>query len=263
MKLAKQVRDGIMAYPQAIQMIFTRGIWYYYLFPVVIMVTLLWTGDMVFDSLLGVDFAYLPEKDREYAVLFIGLRCIFYFATTHLTNYMVLALLSPALTRLSYQTEFLLTGNTYPMTFKQYLKDIDRALRIILRNMLYQMVWIAGWYIITLPFPASWPFRWVFVFVIGSYFYGFSLMDYTAERLRLNIDDSVKFVRRHFLLAWVLGSIYYGLFIIPWHIGVVVAPVTAIVAGTIAVHLTIDLSKNPYAKRAIDHTTESEPEIRA
>lgn len=252
MKLAKQIQDGIMAYPQALQLIFARGLWFYYLFPVAIMLALYFGGEAAFNSLLKVDFEKLPEKDGEYTLLFIGIKCLFVFTVFRLMNYLVLALLSPALTRLSYQTEYLLTGNTYPTTFKQYLADVERALRIILRNMLLQMMWIAGWYLITLPFPGTWPWRPVFVFVIGAYFYGFSLMDYTSERMRLNVEDSIKFVRKHFLLAWSLGAIYYGLFLIPFHIGVIIAPVTGVVAGTIAVHRTIDLSKNQYAKRAID-----------
>jgi hypothetical protein len=39
------------------------------------------------------------------------------------------------------------------------------------------------------------------------------------------------------------------MFIIPYDIGVILAPVLAVVAGTIGMHELVDLNKNPYANK--------------
>ena len=95
----------------------------------------------------------------------------------------------------------------------------------------------------------------IFYLMIAFYFYGFSFMDYASERRRLTVKESVHFTRKHFVTAYVLGAVYGGLFFISnfgmaMEPGVVLAPILGTVAGTIAVHWIVDLSKNPFAIRA-------------
>jgi CysZ protein len=171
-----------------------------------------------------------------------------------MNKYLVLALLAPLLAGLSMQTERMLTGNKYAFNFKLYLNDILRALIISGRNMGIQLLLMAGFFLITLIYALPDSVYQALYFVIAFYFYGFSFMDYSSERRRLTVSESVQFTRKHWLAAFTLGAVYGGLFLIPnfdfaLEPGVVLAPIFGAVAGTIAVHQIVDLRKNPYALR--------------
>jgi len=75
------------------------------------------------------------------------------------------------------------------------------------------------------------------------------MMDYVNERRRLSIRKSVTFVREHAGFAIGNGFVFSLMFIIPYDIGVILAPVLAVVAGTIGMHELVDLNKNPYANK--------------
>ena len=52
-------------------------------------------------------------------------------------------------------------------------------------------------------------------FVISSYFYGFSFMDYTNERQRLSLKDSIAYISNNKGLAIGIGSVFVFCFFIP------------------------------------------------
>jgi hypothetical protein len=54
-------------------------------------------------------------------------------------------------------------------------------------------------------------------------------------------------VREHSGLAIGNGLVFSAMFIIPYDIGVIFAPVLAIIAATFAMHETVDLNKNEHA----------------
>jgi CysZ protein len=114
-------------------------------------------------------------------------------------------------------------------------------------------------------------------FVIGFFYYGFSFLDYVNERRRLNIDESILFIRKHRGLAIGIGSVYTFLILMPVDLGVIfsftgfkntsffialiqyifhillwisasAAPILAIVASTIAMNDLVDL-KTGVSKR--------------
>ena len=111
------------------------------------------------------------------------------------------------------------------------------------------------------------------IFVIGSFYYGFSFLDYVYERLKMNLNDSVHFMRQNRGLAISIGSLYSALIFMPVNLeilfslngfsneGVIfqiaefllhvilwiaasTAPVLTIVAATIAMNNFIGLKKN-------------------
>jgi len=94
----------------------------------------------------------------------------------------------------------------------------------------------------------------------GFYFYGFGFMDYINERRRLNIEQRIYFLRNHRGVAVASGSVYSLLFMVPY-VGVVIAPIWACVAATLAMHELVDLSQNEWAlpkkKEAPQVVTES------
>ena len=114
-------------------------------------------------------------------------------------------------------------------------------------------------------------------FAIGFFYYGFSFIDYINERRRLDIDQSIHFIRNHRGLAIAIGSIYSIFILVPVDLGKMVdyngfldhpfdtlgtslfqfslwmlasiAPILTIVAATIAMHDLVDLSSNIYADK--------------
>jgi CysZ protein len=110
------------------------------------------------------------------------------------------------------------------------------------------------------------------IFVIAFYYYGFSFIDYINERRKLDIDQSVQFVRHHWGLALALGAVYSCMILVPVDLGVIfsltgfgdknfflsagelilhillwvaasAAPILAIVASTIAMNDLVGLKR--------------------
>lgn len=194
-------------------------------------------------------------------------------------KYLVVIILSPLISYLSMKTEKILTGNTYPFSFRQLVQDIKRATKIVIRNLMWEyfffliilLVSFLGW-----EDPKSSPVFYL-TFVIGFFYYGFAFIDYINERRRLDIDESIIFVRKHRGLAIVIGGIYSLLILVPLNVGVLfdfsnfinepldtiatflfhlflwlcasTAPIVAIVAATIAMNDLVDLKSNQYSQK--------------
>jgi CysZ protein len=90
----------------------------------------------------------------------------------------------------------------------------------------------------------------IILFFIASYFYGFAFIDYNSERRRLSVKQSVQFIRKNKGMAVANGMVFSFFMLIPF-CGTTLAgfaAIVSVVAATIAVHDTVDLSKNPYKK---------------
>jgi CysZ protein len=141
--------------------------------------------------------------------------------------------MSPIMALLSERTEELISGKKFPFDLAQFVKDILRGIAIALRNMLIEfgfiflcmlVVWIpiAGW---VTP---------LFLLIISYYFYGFSMMDYSNERHKLNVSESVRYILKYKGVAIGNGFIFSLLFAFPI-IGSMLSTILAPVAATIAV----------------------------
>ena len=75
------------------------------------------------------------------------------------------------------------------------------------------------------------------LFVVSSYFYGFSFLDYTAERRRLKLKESIFFINRNKGLVITNGSLFAGALLIPI-IGVSLSGFLAIIS-TVAATISI------------------------
>ena len=251
MKVFQDISLGILSYVEAAKIIFKSYIWLAFSIPALLSVGLFFGGDILVDylgeALKEFDLSQLDEESGA-QYLRIGILSFFVYVSKYMTKYMVLGLLAPLLTMLSTQVEFQMTGNRYPFRLRFYIDDVRRAITIIIRNMLYQILVMGIFFGITFIYSLPSIVNEVVYFIVSFYFYGFSFMDYTNERRRLSVADSVRFTRSHIGAAFALGSIYGGLWYIPYA-GVVIAPIFAVVAGTVVVHKLVDLGTNPYAIR--------------
>lgn len=242
---------GIRTYRDAIKFIADNRLWHFFLPPLFLSGAILW-GTWSLDQSLKESSIDGISSIRELMYYLIGnlLTASVVMMGYKLRKYIVFIVLSPMLTQLSTRTEQIITRNTYKNTWAQYRKDIQRAIRIVIGNFILEYSIFAAWYIFILFVADARPLTTFFLFSVGCYFYGFSMMDYVNERRRLNIDQSVKFVREHAGFAIGNGAIFSLMFFIPYDIGVIFAPVLAIIAATIGMHEMVDLNKNPHAVKS-------------
>ncbi|MCC7302036.1 MAG: EI24 domain-containing protein [Bacteroidia bacterium] len=234
-----QVWIGLAAYFRSVIFVVKHGLWLYFLVPAILSVLVWWGGDLTLRQLRTENFQNLADDEID-RYLIIGLQSLFVYVAFKLNKYLVMILLSPVLTQLSARTERLLTANVYPFRFKQYLHNLLRGLQIAFRNLFLQMIIILLWLTFAAFIPNMQAATPVIVIIIGFYFYGFYFMDYVSERLGYSLDESVTFIRKNAALSFTIGGIFTALFLIPYA-GVIIAPVLASVASTIAVDRVVGL----------------------
>jgi CysZ protein len=159
-------------------------------------------------------------------------------------GYLIIAILSPVFAMISEKTEKVVLNQDidYPFDFRQLIKDIFRGIRLALRNFLIESALMIIFFIIGFIPVIGW-FVPIVMFLISSYFFGFSYFDFTDERRKRNAQQSIRFVRKYKWAAIVNGSLFSVVLFIPF-IGVALSAfiaVISVVAGTITV---IEIEKN-------------------
>jgi CysZ protein len=226
---------------------------------------------------------FVPQVDNMNQIVWQMIQLLFEISVALLlmnfAKYVVVIILSPLLAHLSQKTERILTGNKYPFDLNQFLNDIKRAIRIALRNFIWQYLFFLVIFLVSMigwQDPKNSPVFYL-IFVIAFYYYGFSFIDYVNERRKLNIDESILFVRRYSGFAIAIGLIYSLLILVPVDIHVIfnlsgfkqngfffglgefvlhivlwtsasAAPILAIVASTIGMNELVDLKSNKKSK---------------
>ncbi|PKP17852.1 MAG: hypothetical protein CVU05_14765, partial [Bacteroidetes bacterium HGW-Bacteroidetes-21] len=125
--------------------------------------------------------------------------------------YIVLAILSPVLAYLSEKTEKILTGKDYPFNGEQWMRDMVRGILLVVRNMLIEVAIIIGIFAVGfIPVLGQLVslFGIIFLFFVSAYFYGFSYLDYSMERRKMSLRQSIHFIRKNKGLAISTGGIF-------------------------------------------------------
>ncbi|RYG05614.1 MAG: hypothetical protein EOO02_03280 [Chitinophagaceae bacterium] len=154
---------------------------------------------------------------------------LFYFS---LFKFLFLIIGSPVFAYLSEKTESIIEGRDFPFSFRQLLKDILRGVRLALRNMVWQSVYLVTIFILSIIPVAGWIAPMVALFV-ECYYFGFSMLDYSSERNKLSYSQSIQFISHHKGLAIGNGMGYYIMHVVPV-IGWLFAPSYAVVAATLS-----------------------------
>ncbi len=156
---------------------------------------------------------------------------LFYFS---LFKFIFLIVGSPVFAYLSEKTESIIEGKEFPFSFTQLLRDIARGIKIALRNLLWQTVYVIS--ILILSFLPV--FGWMaplIALLVEFYYFGFSMLDYSSERNKLSSVQSIDFIGRHKGLAIGNGMIFYMMHLLPFF-GWVLAPSYAVIAATLSLH---------------------------
>ena len=211
-----------------------------------------------------------------------GIFLLLSYMFLNLIRYVIIIIMSPLLSIVSERTEKILNGNTYKFNIIQLIKDVKRAMNLAVRNLIWEF--IMGFICILILFISSWFIDYtddIYSFirnflltVIAFYYYGFGFMDFIMERLRLDIKESIVFVRKHKGFAIALGAVFTPLFhyihnylqsieTYDWTFYLIMSfsiiiisfvPIFSMVAATIGINQLIDLKSNPYAKSKKNET---------
>jgi CysZ protein len=251
----KEFGLGISSYKSAFAFILKNKLAYFYLAPLLITIVF-WVGGFVgmsfftnwintmFNHWFGItlstsSFNFIDDykeiiNQTGNVLITIILYILMFYLVYRINKYVMLILISPVLAYLSEKVEVIITGNDFPFNTKQFFKDVLRGIIIALRNMLIEVFIIIALWAITFVIPILAPFTALFLIFISAYFYGFSMIDYTNERRKYNLSESITFIRTHKGLVIGNGLIYHFIFMIPFA-GAVFAPITASVAATLGV----------------------------
>lgn len=300
MKFIKDLKLGYVSYVEAFKFIKTHRLWYYFIFPVLLFLGIYYLG-FVFQE-LKTETVTTDDMGLVQKIWFLFLRSVYALlavAMLSFMRYILILILSPVLSVVSERVERILTGNKYKFNLKQLIKDIKRALNLAIRNMIWELAIVYGLIIIyygitrligispreldSFP-PSNTVINWLqmnkvnfidgfftgmIAMLVAFYYYGFGFIDYLMERMRMDIKDSVKFVRKHKGFAVALGSIFTLIFVysnnyllvlreqisggyllvlvIIASIILAMIPIVTMVAATLGVHQIVDLKKNPFA----------------
>lgn len=287
MKFFKHFALGIKSYWMAIKFIHQHKLYWYFPIPAALMLLIYYIGNEFatwqasWDPQLGCQECSNMNETIWFMIkmllsISIGL-ILMKFA-----KYIVVVILSPLLSILSQKVEKKLTNNTYPFSLRQTLHDVRRGLRIALRNVMWEYIFFL---IILLVSALGWEEAhqspvFYLTFVIGFFYYGFSFIDYINERRRLDIEQSIHFMRQHRGLAIAIGTIYSLLILVPVNLAEMTdysnfldhpfetlgtsllqvvlwflascSPILAIVAATLSMHELVDLDTNIYSEKLSD-----------
>ncbi len=250
MKVLKDFGIGIKYYFKAISFAFANSMGWYLLFPVVIGILLFIVGWFYVDYLIGLVDVHLKTflqgkfflsdyiKPLLSGVIWVFVKLSFIIFFSYLNGYVLLILLSPFLSYVSEKTEKILTGQSYPFNLKFFVSDVFRGISIGIRNFFYEMfLHILLLIIIFIPLvgQAIAIFSPLIIFLISSYFYGSSFIDYYSERRHWSVKKSIMFVRENKGLSLSQGIIFYLFLIVPI-IGSLLSGISAVIS-TIAINL--------------------------
>lgn len=243
----KQFALAAKSYIKALSFVINNGLWIYFIYPLIISILMIVGGFSLATSLsnsletwilnlpiaAGLNETVSTWTSFLHFFLHIGLNIIFFFIYLTLNKYILLILMSPVMASLSERTEQIICGIKHPFNLLQFIKDISRGIRIALRNMFIEFGVIFLCFIVVWIPVVGWLSP-ILLFILSCYFYGFSMVDYTNERRKMNISASVQYMRKNKGLIIGNGFIFSLLFALPF-IGGTISAILAPVAATIAV----------------------------
>lgn len=257
----KQMGLALNSYGKAWDFIMQHGLWKFF-FATLAVSILLWVGGyFVIDwsskeatgwvigtvtDWFGLDSdGWLAEGTAW--VLGLLVKILLWIVFLAIFKSIMLMVISPLLAYISERVDEIITGNKYPFDGDQLMRDVVRGVLISLRNMFLELGFVLIFFLVSFIPVIGWIVSLVGMFAVSSYFYGFAMMDYTNERRRMKIGDSIQFIRNHKGIAIGNGMIFSLFFLIPFvgkFIAPVIAPLWSVVAATLAIHEMIDLKKS-------------------
>jgi CysZ protein len=245
--LLKEIIISIQAYGKAHQFIKENKLWKWIIIPGIVYAVVFGISMYFFGRTATGAIEYLTETIGLHQWLqqlqssFLGflftvagiilwlVLMFFYFS---LFKYIWLIVGSPIFAYLSEKTESILEERDYPFSLSQFLKDSWRGIRMASRNVVWQTVYTISILLLSFVPLIGWIGPLIALFV-ECYYYGFSMLDYSFERNKLNMQQSIEYIGRHKGLAIGNGMVFYLMHAVLF-VGWIFAPAYAVIAATIS-----------------------------
>ena len=212
----EQIVSGLAAYPKALRLMWKNKLVKYLalpvLFHIILVIALIFSGLGIGDWINGIIERHTENMTgwihAAMVAIKIVLPIVFFIIFIFIGGTIVNVLMSPIYTMLSEKTETILTGKEFPFDAKQTVKDIWRALLIALRNTAKQLLLTALCLLLNLIPVVGSIASISLIFIINAYYFGSGFMDYTFERWRYSVKESLKGTSELKYLAIANGAIY-------------------------------------------------------
>jgi CysZ protein len=190
-----------------------------------------WLKGLLMNSLNRINSSFLNFIVTLSGIMIWVILMLLYFS---FFKYFFLIVGSPVFAYLSEKTAAIIEGKEYPFSLSQFLIDIKRGVRISLRNALWQTVYLLSILLLGIVPLIGW-FIPVLALLIECYYYGFSMLDYSMERNKKSVSESILFIGNHKGLAIGNGFVFYLMHLLPI-VGWVLAPAYAVIAATLSIY---------------------------
>ncbi|QTA89839.1 EI24 domain-containing protein [Desulfonema magnum] len=238
----KEFFKGIGAYVKAHRTISKYNLWSYMTLPGIMSLCyiflLIFLGNIYFSGLSDhINKNWIPTfmKGEAMVIVTFVLLWIVLFLIAYITyRQIVLIFFSPILSYLSEVTEKVVYNEPPPeLNFKDFVKDIIRGLIINLRNLFLTIILtFFAWILVFIPILGVMVSP-VLMFLIQFYYNGFGLIDYTLERKRYSVRESIEFARGNRARVIGVGAGFMLMLLIPL-VGWFSAPAYGTIAATLA-----------------------------
>lgn len=187
--------------------------------------------------------AWLEQSDKPFFSFLLTLAALVFTLITLLAyfsifKYIWLIIGSPVFAYLSEKTESIIDKKEFPFSWSQLWKDALRGMAIAARNALWQTVYTIAIFLLALVPVIGWAAPMLALF-LECYYYGFSMLDYSCERHKMNPQESIRFIGRHKGLAIGNGIVFYLMHLVPI-VGWLLAPGYAVISATISLYHQTD-----------------------
>ena len=210
-----QIKIGLMSYYNAIIFMKNHGFFWYILIPFILMFGVYKLGFHLQN--LTYDPKFYSINGMVWFLIYVLIEVTVALMLMKFTKYLVVALLSPLLAHITEKTERIITNTKTRYSIEQYIKDIKRALVILIRNLMWYYSYFVIIQIVCYLFweePKNSPLQLLNI-IICAYYYGFSFLDYVIERRKKSVSESILFVRKNAGLAITIGLGYSLLLWVP------------------------------------------------
>lgn len=258
MKLFRDFFKGLGYYKKAYHFSNEHRMWKYYALPAVfnilVLTAMIWaawnyTADVgyFFKEWFGIGTAEgWWQVALEYTVLIV-VRVLTALVFFKFYKYLMLILLSPALSFIAGKVQDRLHGTEQPFSWKQLWQDVWRGIAVAIRSIFLEILLITLLTVLSFIAVLS-PITAICLLLVEWYFLGLSMADYRHEYKRLNAKKSLAVSKKHKGLLFGIGAGMYVCMFIPL-VGVIFAPMLAVVAAGIGFFEAEDGTANILQRR--------------
>jgi len=237
---------ALKGYSQAISFISDNRLWGYFFVPAIINVFIFVGIGIVAYNYSGSLIDFLSEQfgfeDLDETLGFVlqffmtllirFIALVIYFKAY---KFLILILLSPVLALMAEKIYKLSGGSLPKFNTMTFLRNVLRGMKVATINMFTEIGIMLLIIIATLIVPIISPVSPFLIFGVESYFYGFSMMDYRHELLKMSYQESRKTIGSRKGLAIGNGVVFNVMLLIPI-LGVLTAPLIALTAAHLAIN---------------------------